>query len=71
MEETDLDRFDASTADEVSITSTSFCICPVSSFNGSPIGDASVPGPVTDRLTRAYSGLVGIDVAEQYLSRLD
>ena len=71
VEESDIDLFDAYTADEAFVTSTSFCICPVSSFNGSPVGDASVPGPVTDRLTRAYSGLVGMDVAGQYLSRLD
>ena len=71
VEETDIDLFDAYTADEAFVTSTSFCICPVSSFNGSITGDGSVPGPITDRLTSAYSGLVGVDVAEQYLSRLD
>lgn len=70
VEEADIDLFDAYTADEAFVTSTSFCICPVSSFNGTAVGDARVPGPVTDRLTRAYSGLVGIDVADQYLSRL-
>ena len=71
VEEADIDLFDAYTADEAFVTSTSFCICPVSSFNGSTIGDGGVPGPITDRLTSAYSGLVGIDVVEQYLSRLD
>ena len=71
VEETDLDLFDAYTADEAFVTSTSFCICPVSSINGSTTGDGRVPGPITDRLTTAYSGLVGIDVAGQYLSRLD
>lgn len=71
VEEDDFDLFDAYTADEAFVTSTSFCICPVSSFNGSAIGDSTVPGPLTDRLTKAYSGLVGIDIAEQYLSQLD
>ncbi len=71
VQETDIDLFDAYTADEAFVTSTSFCICPVSSFNGSPVGDGGVPGPMTDRLTRAYSGLVSIDVVDQYLSRLD
>ena len=71
VHEADIDLFDAYTADEAFVTSTSFCICPVSSVNGSPIADGAVPGPVTDRLTRAYSGLVGMDVAAQYLSRLD
>ena len=69
--ETDIDLFDAYTADECFVTSTSYCICPVSSMNGSIIGDEGVPGPVTDRLQKAYSGLVGIDVVGQYLSRLN
>ena len=70
-QEADIDLFDAYTAEEVFVTSTSFCICPVSSINGSAIGSGTVPGPVTDRLTKAYSGLVGIDIAGQYLSRLE
>ena len=71
VREADIDLFDAYTADEAFVTSTSFCICPVSSFNGSPVADGAVPGPVTDRLTRAYSGMVGMDVAAQYLARLE
>ena len=70
VKEADLDLYDAYTADEAFITSTSFCIVPVSSFNGSAIG-GGVPGPVTDRLTKAYSGMVGIDIVAQYLSRLE
>ena len=68
--ETDMDMFDAYNADEVFLTSTSLCICPVSSINGNPIGSGKVPGSVTARLTGAYSGFVGIDVAQQYMSRL-
>ena len=68
--EADMDLFDAYTADEAFVTSTSFCICQVASVNGSPIGDGSVPGPVTDRLQKAYSGLVGVDIVGQYLARL-
>ena len=71
VHETDIDLFDAYTADEAFVTSTSFCICPVSSFNGSTVADGAVPGPVTDRLTRAYSGMVELDVAAQYLARLE
>lgn len=70
LRETDLDLFDAYTADEAFVTSTSFCICPVSSVNGATIGGGGVPGPVTDRLQKAYSGLVGVDIVSQYLSRL-
>ena len=68
--EADMDLFDAYTADEAFVTSTSFCICQVASVNGSPIGDGSVPGPVTDRLQKAYSGLVSVDIVGQYLARL-
>ena len=69
--EEDIDLYDAYTADESFVTSTSFCICPVSSINGSLVGDSkTVPGPVTSRLLTAYSGLVGIDIQGQYLSRL-
>ena len=69
--EEDIDLYDAYIADESFVTSTSFCICPVSSINGSQVGDSKiVPGPVTSRLLNAYSGLVGIDIQGQYLSRL-
>ena len=65
--EADIDLYDVYTADEAFVTSTSFCICPVSSINGSLMG-AGVPGPVTDRLQKAYSGLVGMDFVDQYLA---
>jgi branched-chain amino acid aminotransferase len=70
LHEGDMDLFDAYTADEIFITSTSFCIVPVSTFNGAVIGAGGVPGPVTDRLQKAYSGLVGVDFVAQYLTRL-
>ncbi|MCZ6677518.1 MAG: aminotransferase class IV [Candidatus Poribacteria bacterium] len=70
VHEADIDLYDAYTADEAFVTSTSFCICPVLSVNGATIGGGGVPGPVTDRLQKAYSDLVGIDVVDQYLSWL-
>ena len=54
-------------ADEVFITSTSFCICPVSSVNGAAIGDGTVPGPVTKQLIDAYVEYVDCDWYGQYL----
>ena len=62
----DIDLFDAYAAEEVFVTSTSFCICPVSTINGSPVGAGRIPGPVTRRLQEAYSELVGIDIIRQY-----
>ncbi len=70
VHETDVDLYDAYTADEAFVTSTSFCICQISTVNGAVVGDGAVPGPLTDRLQKAYSGLVGIDIVGQYLSRL-
>lgn len=51
-------------ADEAFLTSTPYCIMPVSHINGAPIG-AGVPGPITQRLQTAWSRLVGIDVVDQ------
>ena len=70
VKEADIDLFDAYTADEAFVTSTSFCICHISSINGSKIGDGYSPGPTTGRLQKAYSGLVGMDFVAQYLARL-
>ena len=69
--EADIDLYDAYTADECFVTSTSYCICPVSTINGQVFGEEGIPGPVTDRLQKAYSGLVGIDVVQQYLAHLE
>ena len=68
--EADIDLFDVYTAEEAFVTSTSFCICPVSSINGATIGDGTIPGPVTDRLLSAYSELVGLNIVAQYLAHL-
>lgn len=69
-EERDLDLYDAYTADEVFLTSTSLCLCGVSRVNGAKISDGKIPGPITKRLLDAYSELVSCDIAGQYLRRL-
>lgn len=66
FKEKDFDLFDAYNGDEFFITSTSFCICPVRSINGVLFGDGSVPGPITNRLMRAYVDLVNFDWIAQY-----
>lgn len=68
--ERDLDLFDAYTADEAFLTSTSLCICPVSSVNGTSIGSGRPPGPATRQLMQAFSDLAGMDFEEQYLAHL-
>jgi branched-chain amino acid aminotransferase len=69
--EQDLDMFDAETADEMFLTSTSMCIMPVRSFNGGKVADGKIPGPVTARLIAAYSKEVGCDFVQQYLNCLE
>ena len=71
FEEQDLDLYDAYTADECFLTSTSLCICGVRSLNGRTFGVGRVPGSVTQRLIDAYKDMVGCDFVAQYLSRLD
>jgi branched-chain amino acid aminotransferase len=70
IEEADIDLFDAYNADEVFVSSTSFCVCPVRSVNGAPVADGRVPGPATKRIMDAYVDLVGFDWVGQYLKRL-
>jgi branched-chain amino acid aminotransferase len=70
-EQRDLDMFDAETADEMFLTSTSLCILPVRSFNGGIVADGKVPGPITGKLMAAYRKTVDCDFVQQYLDRLD
>jgi branched-chain amino acid aminotransferase len=71
FEEKDLDLYDAYTADECFLTSTSLCICGVRRLNGRSFGADRVPGPITQRLIDAYKEMVGCDFVAQYLARLD
>jgi branched-chain amino acid aminotransferase len=70
VEQTDIDLFDAYVADEIFLTSTSLAICGVATLNGQKIGDGTVTGPITKRITEAYKRLVDCDFVEQYLKRL-
>jgi branched-chain amino acid aminotransferase len=75
-EERDLDLYDAYTADEAFLTSTSLCLCPVVSVNGTTIGASggapasTVWRPVTARLADAYRSSVDCDFVAQYLRHL-
>ncbi|HIP05426.1 MAG TPA: hypothetical protein EYN43_10320 [Gammaproteobacteria bacterium] len=70
VSEEDLTTFQAETADEAFMTSTSLCLCPARSYNGKTLGDGKVPGPVTTQLTAAFAKLVGYDFVGQYLRTL-
>jgi branched-chain amino acid aminotransferase len=67
--EADLDFYDAANADEMFMTSTSLCICPVRSLGGRKF-PLPLPGPVTRVLTDAYAKSVDCDFVAQYLKHL-
>jgi len=69
--EADIDLYDAYTADEAFLTSTSLCICPVRSINGRHVDVDAIPGPVTQRLIDAYAKLLDFDFVAQYRRRLN
>src|SRR5438132_9579614 len=68
-EEQDLDLYDAYTADECFLTSTSLCICGVRSLNSRKCGADQVRGPITQRLSEAHAEMAGCDFVAQYLAR--
>jgi branched-chain amino acid aminotransferase len=69
VREIDLDLFDAFTADECFLTSTSLCMVPVCSVNGRSIG-TSIPGPITSALMDGYKDVLDFDFVGQFLRHL-
>jgi branched-chain amino acid aminotransferase len=51
-------------AEEAFTTSTSYCMLPVTKLNGIRIG-SGLPGPNFQRLLRAWSARVGVDIEHQ------
>ena len=68
--EDDVALYDAYTADEIFLSSTSLCMCGVRTINGVTIGDGALPGPITKKLMDAYAAHVDFDFEAQYLARL-
>jgi len=64
VRERDLQPHDAVNADEAFLSTTPYCLAPVTRFNGVPIGDGR-PGPVLARLLMAWSERVGLDIVAQ------
>jgi branched-subunit amino acid aminotransferase/4-amino-4-deoxychorismate lyase len=64
--ERDLQVFSVVNADEAFLTSTPYCIMPVTRVNGLPIGDGR-PGPMFRRLLDAWGREVGLDIERQIL----
>lgn len=64
VEERDLDLYDVATADEAFMTSTPFCIMPVTSVNHLAIGSGK-PGEITRGLLATWGRNVGVDIPGQ------
>jgi branched-chain amino acid aminotransferase len=65
VRECDLTVYDAYAAREAFWTTSSYCILPISRFDGRPVGDGNCPGPMASRLLDAWSQRVGVDILEQ------
>ncbi len=67
IEERNIEPYDVMTADEAFMTATPFCILPVTSFQGTPLGDGGM-GKVTRALLDRWSANVGVDIVGQIQS---
>jgi branched-subunit amino acid aminotransferase/4-amino-4-deoxychorismate lyase len=64
FQERDLVLADTVNAQEAFLTSTPYCMMPVTWINGEPVG-AGVPGPVYRQLLAAWCRAVGVDIEQQ------
>jgi branched-chain amino acid aminotransferase len=62
--ERDLQIYSVMNADEAMLSSTPYCLMPLTRINGAAIGDGK-PGPMFRRLLAAWSAAVGVDVEAQ------
>lgn len=62
--ERDLQLYNVMNADEAFLSTTPYCLMPVTRINGVAIGQGT-PGPVYERLITAWSEQVGLDIRRQ------
>jgi branched-chain amino acid aminotransferase len=62
--EKNFEAYDVYTADEAFMTGTPFCMLPVTSVNGNPIGKGTV-GESFNRLINQWSANTGVDIIDQ------
>lgn len=62
--EKNIEPYDVYNADEAFMSATPFCIMPVGTLNGEPIGK-QIMGPVTKLLLDTWNKNVGVDIAAQ------
>jgi branched-subunit amino acid aminotransferase/4-amino-4-deoxychorismate lyase len=64
--ERDLQVHDVVNADEALLSTTPYCLAPVTKINGIPIGDGK-PGPMFKRLIERWGQLVEMDIVKQIM----
>ena len=69
VEEGDFTTFDVYQAEEAFLTSTSYCVLPVTNLNGWVVGTGE-PGPITMGILASWSDTVGVNVVDQAMSHL-
>ena len=69
VDEGDYSPMDVYHAKEAFVSSTRFCILPVTTLNGYSL-DKNVPGPTTRNLLDAWREIVGIDFIQQALKHI-
>jgi branched-chain amino acid aminotransferase len=62
--ERDFQVYNVMNAEEAFLTTTPYCVMPVSHINGAAIG-MGTPGPIVKRLLSAWSDRVGVDITKQ------
>jgi branched-chain amino acid aminotransferase len=62
--EKNIELYDVINADEAFYTGTPFCVLPVTSINGIPIGKGKV-GNITQEILRIWGQNVGVDIVKQ------
>jgi len=65
--ERDLQVHSVMNAEEAFLSTTPYCLCPVTRINGVPIGNGQ-PGPMVARLFEAWSEQVGLDIRGQIIN---
>lgn len=63
----DFQVYDVINADEAMLTTTPYCMAPVTKINGLPIGNGRPDGPIFTRILEAWSRRVGLDIRDQIL----
>jgi len=64
VNEADINEYDVENSAEAFFTATPFCMLPITSVNGKPIGDG-VPGQGYKRILNKWSEKVGVDIKGQ------